>query len=398
MQSVSERLAARGHEVGVIATTALSTEDYFLPGRGKNLLPAGESAVGGVSVTRVPFNRRGAAALNVIRALANRVPFFPFGNRWRLRSWGPRSRAYAKALAARADADVIGAAPLPNMNVWYAWRAARAAGKPFVVIPCFHTEDAWTFHNPIYYKLMREADAVIALTESEKDFLCREAGLDGGRVHVLGAGIDLDERAPKVDVRVKYGIRQSRVVLFLGQHGRHKGILDLLSAMRHVWMERPDTAVVIAGNPTAHTAEIEADIATFPAELRERVYLVKGVPEEEKRAFYRAADIFVSVSPFESFGIVYLEAWAEGLPVIGCRRGASSKLIDELRDGLLVSDGNPIETAGAIVELLGDDAARKAMGEAGRKKVVGRYQWDRIIDRWEGIYQDVRRKRPAARA
>ena len=229
MQSVSERLAARGVEVSVIATTARSTEDYFLPGRGKNLLPAGSEKIGGVSVERVPFTRSGARLLNAARALAVRVPFLPGGNRLRMKSWGPRSSAYERALAAHGEADVFAAAPLPTMNVFYAWRAARKNGRPFVVVPCFHTEDAYAFHNPLHYRMLRDADAVIALSETEKEFLCREARLDPERVRVLGAGIDLDAREPAVDVRAKYGIRQDRVVLFLGQHGAHKGILDLLA-------------------------------------------------------------------------------------------------------------------------------------------------------------------------
>jgi glycosyltransferase involved in cell wall biosynthesis/SAM-dependent methyltransferase len=396
MQNVSERLVARGVEVSVIATTARSTEDYFLPGRGKDLLPAGSEKIGGVVVERVPFTRFGAGVLNAARALAVRAPFLPGGDRLRMKSWGPRSPAYKRALAAHAGADIFAAAPLPTLNVWYAWQAARKSGRPFVVVPCFHTEDAWTFHNPLHYRMMRDADAVIALSASEKEFLCREAGLARERVHVLGAGIDLDDAEPAVDIRSKYGITQERIVLFLGQHGAHKGILDLLYAMRLVGKERADTALVIAGNPTAHTAEIERAIAQLADEDRGRVYLVKGVPEAEKRAFYRAADVFVSVSPFESFGIVYLEAWREKLPVIGCRRGAAAGLIEEFRDGLLVHDGNPVELAGAIAELLDDDETRRRMGEAGRRKVAEKYLWEEIIDRWEGIYREIREKRRTA--
>jgi len=398
MRNVSERLAARGHAVTVIATTARSTEDYFLPGKGKDLLPEGRETVNGVEVERVPFRRTGAAVLNVMRAAAVRLPFFPGGNLARMKSWGPRSAAYERALESSAEgADVVSAAPLPTLNVWYAWKAARKAGRPFVVVPCFHTEDAGSFHNRLHYRMMRDADAVIALTVPEKDFLCREAGLDPEKVHVLGAGIDLDvaEPDPAVDVRARHGIHEGKIVLFLGQHGRHKGILELLSAMGDVWKERPDTALVIAGNPTAHTAEIEETVATLGPEERSRVHLIKGVPEEEKRAFYRAADIFASVSPFESFGIVYLEAWRERKPVIGCRRGGAATLIEEFRDGLLVHDGNTIELAGAIAELLGDDAARARMGEAGYRKLTEKYRWERIIDRWEAIYHDVRDKRRA---
>jgi glycosyltransferase involved in cell wall biosynthesis/SAM-dependent methyltransferase len=393
MKNVSERLAARGHDVRVVATTARSTEDYFLPHRGKDLLAPGREDIGGVSVRRVPFTRRGAAVLNFGRAVATRIPLGPAGSRLRMMSWGPRSVEYARALEEAADADVIAAAPLPTANAWYAWKAARRLGKPFVLIPCFHIEDRYSFHNPLHYRMMRDAAAVIALSEAEKDFLCREGRLDPDKVHVNGAGMDLEVDESSVDIRARHGIRERRIVLFLGQHGLHKGILDLLGAMHHVWKEHPDTALVIAGSPTAHTAEIERKIAALPAGERERVRLVKGVPEAEKRSYYRAADVFVSVSPFESFGIVYLEAWREELPVVGCRRGAAAALIEEMRDGLLVHDGNLIELAGAVVELLGDEEARRAMGEAGRRKVAERFCWDRIIERWEGVYHDARGRR-----
>jgi len=420
MQNVSEKLAARKHGVKVIATNAYSTEDYFLPHRGKNFMPLDEKEIGGVAVKRVPFNRKGAAFLNLLRAAANRFPI-PYGNHLRMLSWGPRSRAYEREIARSNGLDLIAACPLPNVNVWYAWRAAKKRGLPFVVIPCYHTEDRWSFHNELYFKIMREADAVITLTEWEKEYLVRAGGLAGGKVHTLGVGIDAaDDAGPAalirdvnarlsaaemdpqtkfgapaaVDIRAKYGIREKEIVLFLGQHGRHKGILDLLYAMRYVWNERPDAALVIAGNPTAHTAEVEENIQTLTAEEKKRVYIIKGFPAEEKRAFMRSADVFVSVSPFESFGIVYLEAWLEKRPVIGCRTGASARLIEEFKDGLLVHAQNPIELTGAILELLEHPDVREKMGKAGYEKALRQYQWDRIIDRWEYIYYDaIQRKR-----
>ena len=200
-----------------------------------------------------------------------------------------------------------------------------------------------------------------------------------------------------VDIRKKYGIREKEIVLFLGQHGRHKGILDLLYAMRFVWKERRDAALVIAGNPTAHTAEIEANVLTLEPEEKERVHLIKGFPEGEKRAFMRAADLFVSVSAFESFGIVYLEAWREKKAVIGCRTGASARLIEEFKDGLKVYAHNPIELAGAILELLEHPEVRERMGRNGYDKVVRDYSWARIMDKWEDIYYDVVHKRRNSR-
>ncbi len=397
MKNVSERLAARGHEITVIASNAYSVEDYVLPGRGKRLMPAGDERIGGVRVRRVPFSRKGVRVLNALRGISNRFGV-PLGDRLRMLSWGPRSRRYYREALA-VEADLIVACPLPTMNVGYARRAALRKGLPLVIVPCFHTEDRFTFHNPLYFRWLREAEAVITLTDWERDYLHRVAGVPLENLHTIGVGIDVDEAAPPAARTDAAGAREDGTVMFIGQHGLHKGILHLIRAMESVWTERPGASLVIAGNPTAHTPEIERKIRTLPPPQRDRVELIKDFPEDAKRALLGRADVFVSVSFMESFGIVFLEAWRENLPVIGCRRGGSSKIIDEFRDGLLVEFGNPRELAGAILELLGNRDVRLDMGRAGRRKTLDKYSWEKVLPLWERLYEDVvRRKRRAVPA
>ena len=390
MQNVSERLAARGHDVTVIASNAFSVEDYVLPGKGRQPMPAGEDRVNGVRIRRVPFDRRGVRALNALRGVAARFGF-PFGERLRMLSWGPRSRRYyPEALA--VGPDLIAACPLPTMNVWYARRAARKKKVPLVIIPCFHTEDRYAFHNRLYFRWLREADAVVTLTDWERDHLHRVAGVPLENLHTIAVGIDPDEPLPAAGARANGGLTRKETVIFMGQHGLHKGILHLLKAMESVWAERADAGLIIAGSPTAHTAEVERKIRELPPPQRARVELIKGFPEEEKRALLGRADVFVSVSFMESFGIVFLEAWREKLAVIGCRRGGSSKIIDEFRDGLLVEFGRPRELAGAILELLENKDVRRSMGQAGRRKTLEKYSWETILPLWESLYEDVIRR------
>lgn len=399
MKEVSERMAGRGHDVRVLCTNARSTEDYFLPGKGRDLLPVGTEKINGVSVTRVPFRRSGAAALNLLRAAACRIPF-PSGDYWRMLSWGPRSRAYRRTAMETRDIDLIAGCPLPTLNVRSAWAASRRNALPFVVIPCFHTEDRWTYHHPEYYRWMRDAAAVICLTGLEKEFFRENAGIPAERLFVGGVGIDppaddgpreAEARKPEAKRKVLAGRPggDHEIILFLGQHSRHKGILDLLRAMPGVWRERPRTVLVIAGNPTAFTAVLEGEIAKLPADGRGKVRLIKGVDEAEKKLLLEAADVFVSVSPFESFGIVFLEAWRAGLPVVGCRRGASARVIDEFRDGLLVRDEKPAVLSGALLTLLKDPDLRRRMVASGIRKVKDVYAWDRIIPAWESIYENA---------
>lgn len=73
--------------------------------------------------------------------------------------------------------------------------------------------------------------------------------------------------------------------------------------------------------------------------------------------------------------------------MISCRSGASSKLVDNLRDGLHVEYENHVELETAILELLNDSATRKKMGDAGYKKVKSNYAWPRIVDEIEKIYK-----------
>ncbi len=390
MQNVSERLVARGHTVKVIATNAYSTEDYFLPGKGKKLIQESEATINGVSVKRVPFTRKGAGLLNILRKVGNRVRF-PFSERIRMTAWGPRSRDYSREILASQGFELIAACPLPTLNIWYAWRAAQKSKRPFVIIPCFHTEDPWTYNNRWYFRMLSQANAVITLTDWERDHLLQNSDLDPKRIHTLGVGIDIEEDASDIDVRTKYGIQQKSIVLFLGQHGAHKGIIDLIYAMRFVWESISDVALVIAGNPTAHTQEIKRTIKEFAPEQQNRIYLIEGFSEEEKRPLFNLADVFVSVSAFESFGIVFLEAWREKLPVIGCRRGGAARLIKEFENGLKVQPSNSAELAGALLELLDNPISRRKMGENGYKMVAANYSWDAILAKWENLYHDVLR-------
>ena len=94
------------------------------------------------------------------------------------------------------------------------------------------------------------------------------------------------------------------------------------------------------------------------------------VSEEEKRDAFDACDLFVMPSRYDSFGIVYLEAWRCGKPVIGARVGAIPEVIEEGKDGLLVEFGDVDQLASAMLHLLNHPDLCREMGEAGRKKVI----------------------------
>ena len=101
-----------------------------------------------------------------------------------------------------------------------------------------------------------------------------------------------------------------------------------------------------------------------------------GVPDEEAKADALAAcDVFALPSAHESFGIVYVEAWSYGKPVICGPAPASRELV---RDGLTGqwAEQTPESIAAAIIRLLGDRELRYKLGEAGRRFQLERLTWD----------------------
>jgi glycosyltransferase involved in cell wall biosynthesis len=114
------------------------------------------------------------------------------------------------------------------------------------------------------------------------------------------------------------------------------------------------------------------------------------VPEEEKRDAFDACDLFVMPSQYDSFGIVYLEAWRCGKSVIGAKVGAIPEVIEEGRDGLLIEFGNVDQLASAILYLLKNPNLRKKMGERGTKKVMNQLNWEKNLPLIEKVYEQVR--------
>jgi glycosyltransferase involved in cell wall biosynthesis len=96
------------------------------------------------------------------------------------------------------------------------------------------------------------------------------------------------------------------------------------------------------------------------------------VPDAELPAVYAGADVFALTSiqhghSVEGFGLVYLEASAQGLPVVAHAVGGVSEAVADGRTGLLVSPDRPEDLTAAFARVLADGALRRRLGEEGRR-------------------------------
>jgi len=386
-KNISERLVSQyGDEVTVFTTTAYTNRLFWDPREPS--LPAGEELVNGVRVRRFPvFNRLNWLRLNAARVAHKlRLP----GEDW-LRGlyFGPIVPGLARAVAT-SGADVVVASAFPLLHMHAALRGGHRAELPVVFAGALHPSDLWGFDRPMIYRTIRQVDAYIAYTGYERDYLLNR-GILSERVAVIGPGVDAEAfaRADGNAVRSRYGWGDAPVVALVGQQAEHKRIDLMLAAMRRVWQVLPDARLLIAGARTPYSVHVDELLDDLPSEQREAVSIVNDFREADKPALICACDLLVLPSSHESFGIVFLEAWACGKPVVGARVGAIPSVIDAGVDGLLARYGDDGDWARAIVELLSDPARRARMGEAGRKKVLAHYTWDVVTASFRSVYEQV---------
>lgn len=388
MQRISEELHQQfADEVTVFTTNCYSGEAFFAPHLPK--MPAGEEVINGVRVRRFAVNSRISWAVRKFQGLAYRLRL-P-GNQW-LRLWavGPFISGLQKAIE-QAEYDMAAASSFPLMHMFAALNGAHRSGRPCVLYGGIHPQDKWGFDRPMIYDAIRKADAYIAYTQYEADYLVQR-GIPAQKITVIGAGVDPEPFAEWTTdtARQFLGIPHNvPLVGFIGQIGGHKGVDALLRAIPLVWQTIPDAHFLIAGARTLFCDELERTLASWQPEQRQRIILRYNFKNEEKAALFASLDVFAYPSGYESFGIAFVEAWAARKPVIGCWRGAVPWVVHPGRDGLLTHFQDEHGLAGAIVLLLQNPSLRAAFGEAGYAKATQRYSWREIARRFRVVYQSV---------
>jgi glycosyltransferase involved in cell wall biosynthesis len=282
--------------------------------------------------------------------------------------------------------DVVSAACFPWSSAVLAYYGAKIANLPYIVTPLFHVGHP-EYECYSFFELLRKSDAIIVQTDYESAYLSTKS-VPEDKMYVVGAGVNPEEfsKADGERFKEKYGLCSSRVILFIGHRISSKGIFTLIESMKYVKKSFPDIRLVIAGR-----SGIEYDnyYSTIPPSLKSVIMDVGILSRQEKADAFAAADIFVMPSKFESIGLVYLEAWMCGIPVIGAYSKTLSRVIRNGEDGFLIDFDDSRMLGKKIVFLLKNDSLRIKMGKIGREKVLKNHTWNKISDKIETIYKNV---------
>ena len=289
---------------------------------------------------------------------------------------------------------------ISSKNIVVGW-CARWLGLKVVVTLHTSGQDepaAVRARSQAEYRSLVAADRVMSISPHlSQRYL--EAGLDPRRLVKAFNGVDTarfrpageDERAA---LRRELGLPDGPMVLFVGFFGPDKRPDVLLEAWSLVRATGRYASLVFVGATSSLYFEVDGGLATKMASRAEQLGLTAGLrfvaPTPDVDRYFRAATIYALPSVREAMPMALLEAMSCGLPCVASRLpGATDVMIEDGRNGRLVTPDAPADLAAVISGWLDDPAAGLAVGRAARETVESRYAISRAAEVWSEVYRQV---------
>ncbi len=240
-----------------------------------------------------------------------------------------------------------------------------------------------------YTKLLswayKSADKVLCISNFTANEIKKKVDLKN--IEVVNLGVDLG----KFHNHEKDSKDEDKAILSVGALMFRKGYHVSIPAVAKVKEYYPDISYSIVGNQAnkEYFNRLKKIVGDYG--LNDNVKFLEDISDEELSDLYARADLFLLTSvndghKFEGFGLVYLEANAEGLPVVGTLGCGAEDAIKGGYNGFLVPQNSVEETAKAILRILGNKEIREAM-RVNALRWAKANSWDTVIDKYISIYE-----------
>jgi glycosyltransferase involved in cell wall biosynthesis len=196
--------------------------------------------------------------------------------------------------------------------------------------------------------------------------------------------IETERYAPARALRASIRAHPPRV-RFVGGNMQRKGLPTLIRAAPRVLAALPETEFWVVGHDTVRP-RMQALCCDQGVERRFQFWGLRS--QAELQQLYAQADVFAMPSLTEAFGAVFLEAMAAGVTVLGTRVGGIPEIIEDGRNGLLVSPDDPADLGQAIIRALQDSGLRDQLRHAGLE-TARRFSLNRMMRCNYQVYQQV---------
>lgn len=323
---------------------------------------------------------------------ADAAPFYRFDPRVRLLFRGignaARPATVCETLRRMVDLRRTVAREAPDVAIGFCHAmfvplAFALAGSGIAIVGSEHITIEHYRARPLQYALLRLAACGMRRITVMSEAVKRAYTADVRRKMAVLANPIMAEPLPALTREP----RKVRTILNVGRLDPQKDQQTLIRAFGRLATAFPDWTLRIAGEG-ALRPELTRLIADL--HLETRVVLV-GITNDIE-AEYAGADIFALPSRYESYGLVSIEAMAQGLPVVGFADcPGTNEVVTDGVEGLLVAAGEDRVSAfaDALRRLMDDAPLRTRLGERGWRSVARMRRECRVIDDWEDLLRQV---------
>jgi glycosyltransferase involved in cell wall biosynthesis len=246
----------------------------------------------------------------------------------------------------------------------------------------------WILFYPFFMQdiVMKRVDRIITGSNHSAQSIQRVFNVPASHVEIIHDGVDTETFRPLDDVE-----KEPQSILFVGNsEDRNKGARYLLEALR---LLRRDMDFHLTFVDKARD-----DLTLVPGlvkrlGLTSRITYTGRVSTEELVRLYNRAEILVSPSLYEGFGLPAAEAMACGTPVIATTAGAFPEVVADGETGWLVTPGDARALADAIRRLMADPVQRGKMGAAARRRMQERFTWRETARKTVALYEEILSRR-----
>jgi phosphatidylinositol alpha-1,6-mannosyltransferase len=235
---------------------------------------------------------------------------------------------------------------------------------------------------------LKQSAVVIAVSEYTKNRIV-DIGVSESNIEIVNNGVVPEKFETDQTHEIREKNQDDYFILTVARLEPRKGHDMVIRALPKMQEKIPNVTYLIAGNGEYknHLRQLTTDIG-----VSESVEFLGYVPDDELPSLYNSADVFLMPNrregtSVEGFGIVFLEANAAGIPVVGGNHGGVTDAVINEETGYLVDPQDTDAIASAVVDLLMNKSKRKKMGKRGRKRVVQGFDWNRVTDRFKQVLQ-----------
>jgi phosphatidylinositol alpha-1,6-mannosyltransferase len=279
------------------------------------------------------------------------------------------------------------------------------------VLAMSHGKDAAygnAFYRFVVFNSARKLDGIVCVSGFLRQRLM-DNGFDGGKLFVNPNGIEFgkyeerfDKKASLARVKEAFGIDLAgrKVILAVSRLVRKKGLAYFSeNIFPKVVKERPEAVLLLVGDAESREAAREkAKISEYAknSDIEKNVLFLGNVSDREGllRCLYSVADVYIMPNrsmkgDYEGFGLVALEAGANGVPVVAFNVDGIPEAVKDGENGFLVEENDDGKFAAEVIKLISDDVAGAQAGGKAREFVRNNYDWSVIVERYDGILKTV---------